>query len=423
MNRTSLILVVTFILAIGLFSCNSRKETTQALVIGTIHAGHSDNPNYSYQDLVNILGTYNPAAICVEIPPSYFRKESYLKEMMIASIYGFDNNKKVYPVDWWSDTDDRAERAKYKQTDDYKVKEQEYDSLVAANAIMQDFTEKYGSLDSLWNANQMGYAFFNGKEYNDYIREMYTAVISVFGDGCMNLSSEKRNAKMMEMIDSAIAENKGKRVIILTGAEHKYYFDIALSQRKDVRLVDFAEILPLKETALSENIAAFIEKNLAKGYYDISDTSSIDVMYHGALIPLLHGMNMDDDPTVIPAENTQKAQPVIAEWEELNPSSVMLQFEKAWVKFLEKDYLQAIEISESIAERLNEIPTENQWFFNTFYWRNLGFCYDMTGQRKKAINAYQQGIKVCKELNLSERYAQSIFKDFEKEPYNIKAKY
>ena len=58
MNRNQFLLAVVFMMTIGFFSCNSGKAQTQVLVIGTIHGGHESNPNYSYQDLVNILGTY-----------------------------------------------------------------------------------------------------------------------------------------------------------------------------------------------------------------------------------------------------------------------------------------------------------------------------------------------------------------------------
>jgi hypothetical protein len=417
MNKKHFILAVVLTLTIVLFSCNSEKKDTQVLVIGTIHAGHNDNPNYSYYDLVNILGTYNPDVICVEIPPSYFRKQSYLKEMMIASIYGFDNAKTVYPIDWWPETNVRAERVKYMQTDDYKIKAKTVDSLVNVNTIMQNFVKKYGDLDSIWDVNKMGYEFFNGKEYNDYIRETYNIVINVYGDGCMNLLSEQRNTEMLNMIDSAITEHYGKRVIVFTGAEHKYYFDDALSKRSDLKLLELKEILPLKETAFTKNIAEFVEKNLPKGYFDTEDSTSIDLMYQGALVSPIHGMGMDDDPSIIPPENLVKIQPIIAEWEELNPHSAVLQFEKAWIKFLEKDYRKAIEISESISGRLDEFPKESIWFCKSFYWRNLGFCYDMTGQRERAVEAYKQCKKVCYEMGFNENYIKSIIKDFEREPY------
>lgn len=421
MKRRILFLIVVSVLTVAFFSCNSDKGETQVLVIGTIHGDHQNNPNYSYRDIINILDKYNPDAICVEIPASYFRKRSYLTEMMLASIYGFENGKEVYPIDWWTETDARGELAKYKTTEDYRIKTNIADSLTESNAIMQNFIRKYGDIDNVWRENKMGYEFFNGEEYNDYICQMYTIAINVYGDGCVNLYSEQRNAKMMEMIDEAIEKNKGKRIIVLTGAEHKYYFDAAFSKRNDVELVQLKELLPLENAVLSKNISEYIDTNMARGYYDVSDSLSIDIMYSGALISLIHGIGMDEDPNIVPVENIEKAQPIIAEWEGCNQQSMTLLFEKIWIKFLEKDYRGAIELAESIPTgKLDEITQEHpdQRFIKPFYWRNIGLCYDMVGERDKAINAYRQGEKVGEALGLSERYVNSIFEDLVKEPYN-----
>ena len=39
-----------------------------------------------YADVVHILATYDPDLICVEIRPQDFRREPYLKEMMLATV-------------------------------------------------------------------------------------------------------------------------------------------------------------------------------------------------------------------------------------------------------------------------------------------------------------------------------------------------
>jgi hypothetical protein len=91
-------------------------DSTKVLVVATIHGNHETNPNYSYQDLLNILYTYKPDAICVEIRPEDFRKQSYLKEMMMATIFGIDQNIKVYPIDWWGTGDDRTKQSAYIKT-------------------------------------------------------------------------------------------------------------------------------------------------------------------------------------------------------------------------------------------------------------------------------------------------------------------
>ncbi len=398
---------------------NEKHPKTQVLVVGTIHGSHERNPNYTNQDIVNILGTYNPDVICVEIPSSYFRKRSYLKEMMIASIYGFENNKKVYPIDWWS-AGDRKEQEKFRESEEYKTKEKIIEDLVKADTIMQNFKQKYGDWGNVWKENNKGYAFYNGKECNNFVKQMYKISMSVYGDSFMNLHYESRNSKMLELINSAIMANKGKRIIVLTGTEHKHYFDIELSKRKNIKVIDFESILPLNKIQISSNINNFIERNLAKGYYDTADSSAIDIMYHGALIPLIHGLGMDDNPAIIPAENIKKANLILREWKQENSKSVYLQFEKAWIQFLEKNYQKAIASSQSISEKLNEIPKNIQWFVKPFYYRNLGFCYDLTEQREKAILAYKKCKEICKELKLNENFAKSIYKEYDLIPYEIK---
>lgn len=397
-------------------SCKSVDCTTQVLVVGTIHNAHKTNPDFSANDIVNILDTYNPDVICVEIPESYFRKQSYLYEMMIASIYGFDKGKQVYPIDWWITTD-RKEMTSYMQSDEYKVNEQKISDIVAADSIMTRFNTKYGNWDDLCRQNNHGYEFFNSKECNDFINQMCKISMSVYGDSFMNLHYESRNNKMLELIESAITENKGKRIIILTGCEHKHYFDNALSNRADVRVVDFETILPLRDVEISENINDFINRGVVRGYYDSTDFATYDVMYSRALAPFVHGMGMDQNPNTISDENLNNAKLIIEEWEEYNPSSALLYFEKGWVEFLEGDYQSALLTHEAIADRLSDFPDFNQWFSTTFYYRNLGYCYDLTNNREKAIEAYKKCKQMCEKFELDEDYAQTIYNNYELVPY------
>lgn len=415
MNLKSFLYQALLIVSISITSCKENNKT-EVLVVGTIHANHANNPNYTFKDIVNILGTYRPDVICVEIPPSYFRKRSYLYEMMIASIYGFENHKKVYPIDWWSKVN-KEEQKKYFKTDEYKRSEERIKEMVEADTIMQNFKSKYGSWSDIWKENKKGYDFFNGKECNDFVNQMYSISMAVYGDSFMNLHYESRNSKMLELIDRAIVENTGKRVIIFTGCEHKHYFDKALSMRTNIKVIDFATILPLKQIKESDNIKCFIEKQLAKGYYKATDSTANDIMYHGALVPLIHGLGMDDKPNIIPVENIEKAKVVIKEWSSYSPNSAYLKFEKGWIEFLEKDYTKAIDTFLSISDKLDEVPQSEHWFVKTFYYRNLGFCYDMTGEREKAIKCYDKCRETCKELKLNANYARTIYKNYDQKPY------
>lgn len=406
-----LVSIVMFELLFGskVFAQNMKADSTQILIVGTIHDNHATCESYSYYDIVRILATYEPDAICVEIPPSLFRKEKYLKEMVLATIYGTANAINVYPIDWWGDGNDRAERNRYMETEDYEIKKREYSDLLNSSTIMQDFQSKYGSLEVIWSSNEKGFEFFNGDEYNDYVRQMYAINIQVFGDGPMNLHYITRNKNMLSLIDDVITENIGGKIIVLTGAEHKHFFDDELSKRSDLKLVRFDEILPLKSYAPDQVIADYIERNLARGYYDGSGRADdIDVRYHDALVPLVHGPDMDRYPSVIPAKNVDKAEGFIAEWRKENPRSAALGFEVGWIYFLKGDYKGAIQVLRNISNRLDEVPESMQWFVKPFYYRNLGLCYDMLGKRKMAIRYYNAGVETGKQLGLSDNIIMHI---------------
>jgi tetratricopeptide (TPR) repeat protein len=409
-------------LGLGLSVLRAQTPPTRVLVVGTIHGNHYGSSTYTFQDLVNILATYAPDAICVEIRPEDFRRKSYLAEMMMATMFGLSRGLKVYPIDWWGGRDDRTERTAFMKTPEYKAKLKEEEALIAKNKVMGDFHKKYGSYDKLWDENKQGYEFFNGEEYNRYIEEMYGVSIAVYGDGPMNLSSEMRNGKMMELIKKALDENPGRRVIVFAGAEHKYAFDRALKGMPGVTLVKLADILPLKPASLDENIAVFLKTNLARGYFDDSMPDGVDQLYSGALVSLLHGMGMDGSPERIPLANLPKARPILAEWESHNPDSAYLQFDLAWVDFLASDYRQAIGRLEKIRDRLDQVPEASRGFVKTSFDRNLGLCYDLLGEREKAIECYKKGEAVCRSLGSSDGYIQYIFRDFKDKPYRRDAK-
>ncbi|MCK9220943.1 MAG: DUF5694 domain-containing protein [Bacteroidales bacterium] len=393
-------------------------DTTKVLVVGTIHGNHEANKFYSYQDVVNILATYKPDAICVEIPQSYFRSRSYLKEMVLATIYGTEKSIPVYPIDWWSPGNDRAINREYVKTAEYKEKEKQYYALEKTDSIMQRFYAKYESLEKVWNSNQKGSDFFNGEEYNSYIREMYSINMKVFGDGPMNLHYLTRNNHMLSLIDSVITKNRGKRVIVLTGAEHKHFFDDALSARIDLKVVNFQDILPLKHDPADKTITDYIERDMARNYYEAGSSDGVDLMYQGVLISLTHGLGMDDDPSIIPSENITKAEEIVKEWKAEKPKSAYLIFEIGWINFLKGDYKNAIKVLKVISNRLNEIPESKQWFVKPYYFRNLAFCYDMIGKHDEAVKNYNSGIEACKDLKMSDSYIKSTFKNYIEDPYN-----
>ena len=407
-----------FILLIGLLlsvmflvSCNIQHKT-EVLVIGTLHHNHRNNANYSYENIVQAIATYNPDVICVEIRPEEFRKEKYLTEMMIGTVYGIDHNKKVYPIDWWKENT-RALQRELRKKPEYIKKQKLADSLEAKNEIIQNFNNKYGNLRK--NIRKFDYLFWNGDDFNNYISESYKISIQVFGDSPINLNYLTRNEKMLNYINKAIVENKGKKILVLTGVEHKHYFDNALSKRKDISLIRFDDILPLKKVQMDKDIVELIETGNSKKYYDIETQAGLDGYYSSSISILLHGPNMDFNPEIIPEENIKKAKLILDEWKQADPKSIILQFELGWYNFLTLSFSKAIMNYSIVIKNMNDI-TNNSDFIKAIVYRNIGWSYDMIGDRENAIESYKTGEILIEKTKFS-RMERMIYKDYKIKPY------
>ncbi len=387
---------------------------TEVLVVGTVHQRHSTDTNYTYFDIFNILSSYNPDVVCVEIRPQEFRKKPYLTEMTMATIWGIVHDKKVYPIDWWQ-SDAREVRDSLMKLSEYKQKEQEVEALEQKDSIVTDFERRYGT----WkDQGQMGCEFWNGKEYNEYTAEDYRLSMQFFGDSPINLFYVTRNDSMMALIRSAIYENRGRRIIVLTGAEHKHYFDRALAHNPDVALVEFSSILPLTRTEADPAIRAYLDESNDLPYYEKGYPEDVNDYYRTKLIPLIHGPDMDFNPDIVPAKNIQIAEKVIGRWKrDPIPSSAseIIDFELGWLHFLKGDYRMAIGYLLPVSQRIRA-DTVSDAFLRAAADRNLGLAYDCIEQRDSAIVSYARG----EELARATPFAGAIrflFKNYKSQPY------
>jgi tetratricopeptide (TPR) repeat protein len=400
---------------------NCKSHHSQVLVIGTIHQRHNINENYSYEHILNILETFNPDVICVEIRPQEFRKKPYLKEMVLASIYGLESGKMVYPIDWWSSSEDggsnaREERKKYMETPEYLEKKEMHDELTETSSIIQSFYEKYGEWKDY--SREQGHSFFNGREFNAFKSEAYGISMQVYGDHSMNLYWQTRNLNMFIRIKKVIEENKGKRVIILTGADHKYFFDKELEKLREVDVVEFSSILPLDSFSDNDDLNIYYAKGLVKQYFDLSSGEEIESTFRPTLTPFVHGPNMDFKPEIIPRTNIDAAKIILDEWHKKQPESILLEFELGWYYFLISNYDKALSCFEHVLPAMDEIDSE---FYRNFtkgnIYRNIGFCYDLLGEREKAVESYIYGEQLMEQLGKSKKSIKALYSDYKHKPF------
>ncbi len=416
MFRRIKILCLIFILLSIISLVNCKGSHSQVLVIGTIHQRHNTNENYSYSHVLQILENFHPDVICVEIRPQDFRKTLYLKEMTLATIYGLEHDKKVYPIDWWNETNYRQERSQYMETAEYAEKKKEEDKRTAESSIIQSFKKKYGEWKEF--SKSQGYSFFNGKEYNDYITRGYDISMSIYGDHSMNGYWQTRNQNMLNLIRKAIDENRGKRVIILTGAEHKYYFDKYLAEMRDMDLIEFSSLLPLKPRTKDEGLTIYYAKGLARQFFDVTTEEEIDSAYRLVMVPFVHGPNMDFKPETIPQENIEAAKILLDEWRKKHTNSILLNYELGWYHFLTSSYEKAIEYYKEVIPVMDKIVDERyRNFVKESIYRNLGLCYDLLGNREKAVESYIRGEQLFKQVGRPEWIGKALYSDYKHKPY------
>jgi tetratricopeptide (TPR) repeat protein len=390
---------------------------TAILVVGTIHQRHETNKNYSYADVIRILSTYDPDLICVEIRPKDFRKVPYLKEMMLATIWGFSHGTDVAPIDWWEDApNDREVRGKLAKQPEYVEKEKQEEALCAQSPIITRYENKYGPAEkeNTWGKN-LGYEFWNGQDYNEYYAEIYRISMKVYGDSPFNLHYQTRNDRMMQLIEKAIRDHHSHRVIVLTGSEHKHFFDREFRKTAGFATLDFEGLLPLEEVKLEPTILRFLDEDDDSPYYEKGYPADPDANFHNKLTPIVHGPDMDVFPDTIPQSNIVRAGKILNRWKALRPESDTLTHEQAWMDFLRGNYAQAVQEYLGLAKKIDRRQVTDAWIrFDSYL--NLGRCYDVLGERKKALECYAR----CEELIAGTRWERAkdyILQNYREVPY------
>lgn len=394
---------------LGANFCMAKNDKSKALTLATIHNAHGGS-KYSYGDIVNILNTYKPDLICVEIRPQDFRQTTYLREMMLATTYGDINKIPVVPMDWWDEkNNDRNIRDSLSKIDSYARKLKMLDSLEQHNEILTQFTKKYG--ENAYKNNNLDMYFWNGKEYNDQNRESYRLSISVFGDSPFNLHCITRNANMLNNIKAGVQKYNAKRVIVLTGAEHKSFIDDSLKSNPRFEVLSVDNLKDIKPYDLSK----IIEKERPQLYFAGKvDSSKVDEYYNTIVMPFVHAMNMDINYSLINLNNLPIVEVILKNWQADAPGAPRISYEWAWYNFLNKDYDAAIKCCN---QYLASKDLSKQVFPDFLAYRIMGFCYDLKNDRANAVECYKKAKEIMVKANKKERTIKLFLADYENTPF------
>ncbi|MFZ1369253.1 MAG: DUF5694 domain-containing protein [Ferruginibacter sp.] len=206
-------------------SCN--RYSGRVYFIPTIHGLHKANNKYNYDSLKQIVSSLDPDIIAVEIraediaQDSVYLSKNYPYEMRMmrswfpeAIVLGFDwlgndIEGKLIPANYWSEVSSIKKYEKELNADSLFTKQtSECDTFTKQRL---EILKTYSLKDILKsNDSVLTKQFYNclDKKLKGSIHER---VLQFY---------DLRNSKLLENIKRIIAENKHKRIVILTGDDH-----------------------------------------------------------------------------------------------------------------------------------------------------------------------------------------------------------
>jgi hypothetical protein len=237
---------------------------TDLIIIGTIHTG---NKKFNHKTLYNVLKKIKSDIILNEYSEKYkpvfgLKTATFLKiakpgieQLALQTFSKRNRNTLILPYDT---TFSRRQYIKYFET----ITQTYYDSLNSAkksisdSIIYADFAYKHNIYHSFIDTSTLGR--INQKDIIDKSRELYylkEQVILPLGkkyipDSLLvtNFFNETqfwnyRNEYMVNKILNYSKQFSGKRIVILTGLNHKYYLQDKIGNQKDsnVKITEFVD--------------------------------------------------------------------------------------------------------------------------------------------------------------------------------------
>ena len=275
-NRFITLVLLSISLCYGIGSVESQvppeTKKTQVVIIGTIHDKHYKNPKYSPEILKQIILSLNPDAILNELPLSQvdpngrplFRDPNKHPEGWVADTVATQLGIKQIPFD----RPDREEN--FKKTNYFE--RQKRASKLANEWGEQIVKEDPNSVDckiaQLFNyAGQAERHLFmncapeviNSEAHDSIIRIKHSLWYDILPTILKNYPGyetliddyhferdqwQQRNEIMANNIIKAAKEYPGKRLVVITGATHRYILQDLLKREESIELKEYWEITP-----------------------------------------------------------------------------------------------------------------------------------------------------------------------------------
>ncbi len=209
----------------------------EVAVLSTLHRMHAQVPAYDAAALEASLLRLDPAVLCIEVRPDRYAQRA-------AETTKVEYPQVVYPL-----LERHAWRVYPMEPDGAR-----YDAILgpylaagrafgesqpdAAEAFSAHATALYAALRGYWTSP----ARVNDAVTDQQMRAKHALQEALSGEG-ERAGWQAWNQHFLEVITRAAAENPGRRIVVLAGAEHGYWLRERLAGQPGIRLLDTAALL------------------------------------------------------------------------------------------------------------------------------------------------------------------------------------
>ncbi|MFP4401526.1 MAG: aspartyl protease family protein [Candidatus Woesearchaeota archaeon] len=223
---------------------NEQNNSTEVMVLGTLHSYHAENMRYTYQDIFDIIANYNPDIIALEIRDSDINQSAellieYYPLEMIQLLYGFDNE--FIGFDWLGDeVDDTLYEGWADDLAIIKINERlSNDTLFRENMDpIIDIVERQKALALNVDPQELNSGIYKNLS-NEYFDTMQVVFNNTQYEEIYDFHIERRDT-MLDNIFEIIEENQGERMAFVIGINNRDFVYDAIEEEfgDDVFLTD-----------------------------------------------------------------------------------------------------------------------------------------------------------------------------------------
>ncbi|WP_125076950.1 hypothetical protein [Pseudoxanthomonas sp. SGT-18] len=230
-------LLLAAVLGLASTVATAAPRPAEVAVLSTLHRLHAQVPAYTQEVLAESIRRLDADVLCIEVNPDKYaqRAPESTKVEYPETIYPLIDagHYKVYPMEPENPLYDQIGGA-------YMASFQAFASgQPEASAAFSAYGQAiYAALRHYWTSP----ARVNDAVTDQQLRAKHALQEGLVGEG-ERAGWQAWNRHFLEVVVRAAAENPGKRIVVLVGAEHGYWLREHLAAQPNLRLLDTAALL------------------------------------------------------------------------------------------------------------------------------------------------------------------------------------